>query len=146
MRRKSKALSLHAWNLHLMFPAWNKICTCEFDLKYYKLVQVSVTEHNFDRFHWMWTLWSLFWASMGKLRLFPARSVAPVKRPPTSPYSQFAPSKSSPALTVRIWIAFLTWKFSPFLYLGACISMDRRCDQFPNCQDFSDEESPSQTS
>ena len=29
---------------------------------------------------------------------------------------------------------------------GACISMDRRCDQFPNCQDFSDEESPSQTS
>ena len=24
---------------------------------------------------------------------------------------------------------------------GACISMDRRCDQFPNCKDFSDEES-----
>ena len=23
---------------------------------------------------------------------------------------------------------------------GACISMDRRCDQFPNCGDFSDEE------
>ena len=24
---------------------------------------------------------------------------------------------------------------------GACINMDRRCDQFPNCGDFSDEES-----
>ena len=26
-------------------------------------------------------------------------------------------------------------------FSGACISMDRRCDQFPNCKDFSDEES-----
>lgn len=23
---------------------------------------------------------------------------------------------------------------------GACISMEKRCDQFPNCQDFSDED------
>ena len=28
--------------------------------------------------------------------------------------------------------------------VGACISMERRCDQFPDCADFSDEESASQ--
>ena len=27
------------------------------------------------------------------------------------------------------------------IFSGACISMDRRCDQFPNCKDFSDEKS-----
>ena len=36
--------------------------------------------------------------------------------------------KTKPGLRIKIPLS------------GACISMDRRCDQFPNCGDFSDEE------
>ena len=63
--------------------------------------------------------------------------------------SQFALSRNSPAQTVSN-ISMAAWqhakerdqeKVQLKSFSGACISMDRRCDQFPNCKDFSDEES-----
>ena len=61
--------------------------------------------------------------------------------------SQFALSRNSPAQTVsNISISACERerdqeKVKLKYFSGACISMDRRCDQFPNCKDFSDEES-----
>ena len=82
---------------------------------------------------------------------FRGRSVGVARNHCTRVCSQFALSRSSPAQTVsNINMAAINMaackrqrarESKIEIFSGACISMDRRCDQFPNCKDFSDEES-----